>query len=171
VVIIRPAGVYGQGTAGPVLLAALRYARDHGEALVAGAGSNLIPVVHVDDLAAAYALALIRGPWRNGVERRRLERHGTRSRPRNQLRRGSRRRGRGSRTGRHRFRAWSVGRSVHVGSPTLQVRDDAASRLGTQSTLTPLRVALRHTQVTTGWSGHFTTSRPVPDRNELAMGS
>ena len=59
-VIIRPAGVYGQGTAGPVLLAALRYARDHGEALVAGAGSNLIPVVHVDDLAAAYALALTR---------------------------------------------------------------------------------------------------------------
>jgi nucleoside-diphosphate-sugar epimerase len=62
VVIIRPAGVYGRGTAGPVLLAPLLYAREHGEALVAGAGANLVPVVHVDDLAAAYTLALTRAP-------------------------------------------------------------------------------------------------------------
>jgi hypothetical protein len=46
--------VYGYGTASPVLLAALRYAREHGEALVAGVGANLVPVVHVEDLAAAY---------------------------------------------------------------------------------------------------------------------
>jgi nucleoside-diphosphate-sugar epimerase len=54
--------VYGQSSASPILLAALGYARDRGEALVAGAGVNLVPVVHVDDLAAAYTLALTRGP-------------------------------------------------------------------------------------------------------------
>ena len=54
--------VYCYGTASPVLLAALRYAREHGEALVAGVGANLVPVVHVEDLAAAYVLALTRAP-------------------------------------------------------------------------------------------------------------
>ena len=67
VVIIRPAGVYGRGTAGPVLLAPLRYAREHGEALVAGEGANLIPVVHVDDLAAAYTQALTAAPARTVI--------------------------------------------------------------------------------------------------------
>ena len=62
VVIIRPPMVYGQGNASPVLLTALRYARERGEALVAGAGANLVPVVHVEDLAAVYALALTRAP-------------------------------------------------------------------------------------------------------------
>ena len=32
--------VYGQGTAGPVLQTALRHAREHREAVVAGAGAN-----------------------------------------------------------------------------------------------------------------------------------
>jgi nucleoside-diphosphate-sugar epimerase len=62
VVIIGPPMVYGRGTASPVLLAAMRHAREHGEALVVGAGANLMPVVHVDDRAAAYALALTRAP-------------------------------------------------------------------------------------------------------------
>jgi nucleoside-diphosphate-sugar epimerase len=62
VVVLRPAMVYGQGSASPILLAALRHAREHGEALFAGVGANLLPVVHVDDLAAAYALALTRAP-------------------------------------------------------------------------------------------------------------
>lgn len=62
VVIIRPAMVYGRGNASPVLLAALRHAHDHGEALMTGAGANLIPVVHVDDLGGAFALALTRAP-------------------------------------------------------------------------------------------------------------
>jgi nucleoside-diphosphate-sugar epimerase len=62
VVIIRPPMVYGQGSASPVLLAALRHAREHGEALMVGAGANLMPVVHVEDLAAAFTLALTRAP-------------------------------------------------------------------------------------------------------------
>jgi len=62
VVIIRPPMVYGQGSASPVLLAARRYAREQGEALLAGDGANLVPVVHVEDLAAAYALALTKAP-------------------------------------------------------------------------------------------------------------
>ena len=62
VVIIRPPMVYGHGTASPVLLAALRYAREQGQALVAGEGANPMPVVHVEDLAAAYALALTKAP-------------------------------------------------------------------------------------------------------------
>ncbi len=62
VVIVRPPLVYGRGTASPVLLAALRHARDRGEAVLAGTGANLIPTVHVDDLAAAYALALTKAP-------------------------------------------------------------------------------------------------------------
>jgi nucleoside-diphosphate-sugar epimerase len=62
VVILRPPMVYGQGTAGPVLQTALRHAREHREALVAGPGANLVPVVHVEDLAAAYVLALTRAP-------------------------------------------------------------------------------------------------------------
>jgi hypothetical protein len=45
VVILRPLMVYGLGTAGPVLQTALRHAREHREALVAGAGANLVPVV------------------------------------------------------------------------------------------------------------------------------
>ena len=54
--------VYGQGSASPILLAALRHARERGEALVGGAGANLVPVVHVADLAAAYTLALTGAP-------------------------------------------------------------------------------------------------------------
>jgi nucleoside-diphosphate-sugar epimerase len=62
VVILRPPMVYGNGIAGPVLQTGLQHAREHGEALVAGAGANLVPVVHVEDLAAAYVLALTKAP-------------------------------------------------------------------------------------------------------------
>jgi nucleoside-diphosphate-sugar epimerase len=62
VVVLRPGMVYGQGSASPILLAALRHARERGEALVGGAGANLVPVVHVADLAAAYTLALTGAP-------------------------------------------------------------------------------------------------------------
>jgi nucleoside-diphosphate-sugar epimerase len=64
VVILRPPLVYGQGNASPVLLAALRHAREHGEAVVVGAGANLVPTVHVADLGEAYALALTKAPAR-----------------------------------------------------------------------------------------------------------
>jgi|SRR5579859_1293711 len=57
-VVIRPSLVYGRGGGSPIMLGLLAYARQNGQAICVGAGENLVPVVHVDDLAAVYALAL-----------------------------------------------------------------------------------------------------------------
>jgi nucleoside-diphosphate-sugar epimerase len=62
VVVIRPSMVYGQGNASPILLGLLQHARERGEALVLEDGANLMPTVHVDDLASVFTLALAKAP-------------------------------------------------------------------------------------------------------------
>jgi nucleoside-diphosphate-sugar epimerase len=62
VVVIRPSLVYGQGNASPILLGLLRHARERGEALVLGEGANMMPSVHIDDLASVFTLALTAAP-------------------------------------------------------------------------------------------------------------
>jgi nucleoside-diphosphate-sugar epimerase len=59
-VVIRPAIVYGRG--GGLVAMLVRSAREHGAARYIGTGENRWPLVHVDDLANLYRLALERGP-------------------------------------------------------------------------------------------------------------
>jgi nucleoside-diphosphate-sugar epimerase len=59
-VVIRPAMVYGNGGGIPAMLA--RSARQGGAAQHVGSGRNRWPVVHVEDLAELYLLALERAP-------------------------------------------------------------------------------------------------------------
>ncbi|MGZ3542202.1 MAG: NAD-dependent epimerase/dehydratase family protein [Vulcanimicrobiaceae bacterium] len=59
-VVIRPGDVYGRGGGLPAMW--MQSAREHGAARIIGDGSNYWPVVHVDDLARLYALALEKAP-------------------------------------------------------------------------------------------------------------
>ncbi len=61
-IVLRPALVYGAGSASPVLLAPLKYAREHKKAVHVGAGANMVPLAHVDDVAVSYRLALEKAP-------------------------------------------------------------------------------------------------------------
>jgi nucleoside-diphosphate-sugar epimerase len=55
-IVLRPAMVYGRG--GGLVMSFLQSAREHGAARVIGDGENRWTFVHLDDLAALYALAL-----------------------------------------------------------------------------------------------------------------
>ena len=59
-VVIRPAIVYGRGGGMPVGF--VESARKEGAARYVGTGKNLWPLVHVDDLADLYLLALEKAP-------------------------------------------------------------------------------------------------------------
>ncbi|MEP7177048.1 MAG: NAD-dependent epimerase/dehydratase family protein, partial [Gemmatimonadales bacterium] len=59
-VVIRPAVVYGRG--GGITAGFAQSARDEGAARYVGTGKNRWPLVHVDDLADLYLLALERAP-------------------------------------------------------------------------------------------------------------
>ena len=61
-IVIRPSVVYGRGGGSPVLRGALDYARKSGSAVYIAVGDNSVPVVYVDDLPAAYVLALEKAP-------------------------------------------------------------------------------------------------------------
>lgn len=61
-IVLRPALVYGAGSASAVVLSPLKYAREQKKAVHIGPGANVVPLVHVDDLAAAYQLALEKAP-------------------------------------------------------------------------------------------------------------
>lgn len=61
-IVIRPAIVYGGDSASRLLLATLAHARSTGQAFYIGDGANIMPVVHVEDLARAYELALQHAP-------------------------------------------------------------------------------------------------------------
>ena len=57
-VIIRPGDVYGRGGGIPAMW--VQSARDEGAARVIGDGNNHWPMIHIDDLAVLFALALER---------------------------------------------------------------------------------------------------------------
>lgn len=57
-IVIRPGDVYGRGGGMPAMW--VQSARDEGAARVIGDGNNHWPMVHADDLAELYALALER---------------------------------------------------------------------------------------------------------------
>jgi nucleoside-diphosphate-sugar epimerase len=59
-VVIRPAIVYGRG--GGLVRMLVQSARERGAARYIGMGENRWPLVHVDDLANLYRLALERAP-------------------------------------------------------------------------------------------------------------
>jgi nucleoside-diphosphate-sugar epimerase len=59
-VVIRPAVVYGRG--GGIPAGFVQSAREEGAARYVGTGENRWPLVHVDDLADLYLLALERAP-------------------------------------------------------------------------------------------------------------
>jgi nucleoside-diphosphate-sugar epimerase len=63
-IVIRPAFVYGNGGWSPLLRSVLELARRSGEAIYSGEGTNILPVVHVADLADAYRRALGSAPAR-----------------------------------------------------------------------------------------------------------
>lgn len=57
-IVIRPAVVYGRGGGIPAML--IKLARQQGVAHYIGTGENHAPMVHVEDLADAYARALVK---------------------------------------------------------------------------------------------------------------
>ena len=59
-VVIRPAIVYGRG--GGIPAGFVESARKEGAARYVGTGKNRWPLVHVDDLADLYLLALEKAP-------------------------------------------------------------------------------------------------------------
>jgi nucleoside-diphosphate-sugar epimerase len=61
VVVLRPAHAYGQGRAGIFTRIQLEHAKRTGVAPYIGDGANLMSFVHIDDLAAAYLAALVKG--------------------------------------------------------------------------------------------------------------
>lgn len=61
-IIIRPPIVYGEARLPPPFRAAMVEARAAGRSFYIADGANRIPVVHVDDLGRAYALALAQAP-------------------------------------------------------------------------------------------------------------
>ncbi len=60
-IVVRPAHVYGRGGAGLFTRLQLDYAAKHGVGGYVGDGTGTYGTVHVDDLAAAYLLALDSG--------------------------------------------------------------------------------------------------------------
>lgn len=61
-IVIRPGIVYGRGGGIPAMM--LQWAKQRGAFRVAGDGENHWPMVHVDDLAELYVLALEKAPER-----------------------------------------------------------------------------------------------------------
>jgi len=59
-IVIRPGVVYGCGRG--ISADFVRFARENGAARYVGDGTNRWPMIHVDDLARLYLLALERGP-------------------------------------------------------------------------------------------------------------